>query len=138
MAAVIISAAPVAADGVFRVDVRVRDLGLERPDGGVHQSRTAAGFYEAQPLPARTRRHLAEKPLAVMQALVRIVPAGGVILDPFMGSGTMGVAALHEGRRFLGVEISRSFFEVAKTRLSHQVQHGADRNTAEFPDREAA
>jgi len=46
------------------------------------------GFYEAQPLPARTRRHLAEKPLSVMRALARIVPAGGIILDPFMGSGT--------------------------------------------------
>jgi site-specific DNA-methyltransferase (adenine-specific) len=75
------------------------------------------GFYEAQPLSARARRHLTEKPLTVMRALVRIVPPGGIILDPFMGSGTTGVAALNEGRRFIGVEISDSFFETAWERI---------------------
>jgi site-specific DNA-methyltransferase (adenine-specific) len=76
------------------------------------------GFYEVQPLPARTRRHLAENPLAVMRALVRIVPASGIILDPFMGSGTTGVAALDEGRRFIGVEIDGSHFAVARERIT--------------------
>ncbi len=80
------------------------------------------GFYEAQPLPARTRQHLAEKPLSVMRALVRIVPAGGIVLDPFMGSGTTGVAALREGRRFLGVEISDSFLQAATERIAIESQ----------------
>jgi site-specific DNA-methyltransferase (adenine-specific) len=52
-----------------------------------------------------------------MRKLVRIVPADATILDPFMGSGTTGVAAVAEGRRFIGAEMTEHFCEVAKRRI---------------------
>ncbi len=63
------------------------------------------------------KHHLAGKPTALMRELVRVVPEGGLVVDPFMGSGTTGVAALQAGRRFIGVEISREYFDVATERI---------------------
>jgi site-specific DNA-methyltransferase (adenine-specific) len=60
------------------------------------------GFIEA-PSP-RDREHPTQKPLEVMRHLMVLARPGGIVLDPFAGSGTTGVAALVEGRRFLGVE----------------------------------
>lgn len=74
------------------------------------------GFYQASP--PREREHITQKPLSVMRELVKIVPPGGVILDPFMGSGTTGVAALNEGRRFIGVELTEHYAKVAADRLA--------------------
>lgn len=75
------------------------------------------GFYQANS--PRERDHITQKPIEVMRELVKIVPRGGVILDPFMGSGTTGVAALIEGRRFVGVELTPHFAEVAERRIRH-------------------
>ena len=52
-----------------------------------------------------------------MQRLVRICPPDGVVLDPFAGSGTTGVAALLEGRTFLGVEVAAEYVRIARDRL---------------------
>lgn len=73
------------------------------------------GFFEGSP--PRERDHITQKPVDVMRELVKIVPEGGVILDPFMGSGTTGVAALIERRRFVGVEMTEHFAAVAERRL---------------------
>jgi site-specific DNA-methyltransferase (adenine-specific) len=43
-----------------------------------------------------------------MQQLDQVCPEGGTVLDPFTGSGSTGVAALREGRRFVGVELPRT------------------------------
>ena len=43
--------------------------------------------------------------------------AGDVVLDPFMGSGSTGVACVQEGRRFIGIEREDTYFEVAKRRI---------------------
>lgn len=43
---------------------------------------------------------------------------GDVVLDPFMGSGTTGVAAIEAGRKFIGIEISPSYFSIALKRIS--------------------
>jgi site-specific DNA-methyltransferase (adenine-specific) len=69
---------------------------------GMLGSRALAGFLQANP--PRVRDHITQKPLQIMRELVKIAPVGGVVLDPFAGAGTTGVAALHEGRRFVGVE----------------------------------
>lgn len=63
------------------------------------------------------RLHQVGKPEPVMQEIVRVVPKGGVILDPFMGSATTGVAALRAGCQFIGVEMSHTYYVVAKERL---------------------
>jgi site-specific DNA-methyltransferase (adenine-specific) len=53
-----------------------------------------------------------------MRELVRLItPPGGLVLDPFTGSGTTGMAARLEGRRFLGIEREPEFFEIAKCRI---------------------
>lgn len=71
--------------------------------------------------PHYTKRvHLTEKPVDLLRELVRVCPAGGVVLDPFAGSGATGVAALLEGRRFLGVELSAEYHARALARL-HEV-----------------
>lgn len=66
----------------------------------------------------RDRMHQTQKPLAIYRDLVKLAPPGGVVLDPFLGSGTTGVAALMEGRRFVGVEMSAEYVEVARQRLA--------------------
>jgi site-specific DNA-methyltransferase (adenine-specific) len=63
------------------------------------------------------KHHITGKPTAVMQQLVRICPPGGTVLDPFAGSGTTGVAALLEGRRFIGMEITDEYAGIARDRL---------------------
>jgi site-specific DNA-methyltransferase (adenine-specific) len=74
------------------------------------------GFYQAQP--PRERDHITQKPLDVMRSLVRIAPKGGVVLDPFMGAGTTGVAAVLEGRSFIGFEITSEYFAAAERRIT--------------------
>ena len=73
------------------------------------------GFYQASS--PREREHITQKPLSVMRDLVKICPEGGTVLDPFAGSGTTGVAALIEGRKFIGVEMTEHYAEVAANRL---------------------
>lgn len=68
------------------------------------------------------RRHITEKPLDVMAELVSIAPEGGLVLDPFCGSGTTGEAALAAGRRFIGLEISGHYANVARDRLTDHIR----------------
>lgn len=73
------------------------------------------GWYIAkQP---KAREHITQKPVDLMRALVQIVPQGGTVLDPFAGAGTTGVAAVLEGRNFIGVELSTHYAEIAGRRL---------------------
>ncbi|MDH6216660.1 DNA modification methylase [Streptomyces pseudovenezuelae] len=68
--------------------------------------------------------HITQKPVEVMQELVKICPPGGTVLDPFTGSGTTGVAALREGRQFIGVELSKHYADIAEERLQNALtQH---------------
>lgn len=75
------------------------------------------GFYEMPPPRGESREHITQKPLTLMRSLVQIVPVGGVVLDPFMGSGTTGVAAVLEGRQFIGVELTEHYYRVAAERI---------------------
>jgi site-specific DNA-methyltransferase (adenine-specific) len=61
--------------------------------------------------------HLTGKPVRLMAELVRPVVPGGIILDPFTGSGSTGVAAVMSGRRFIGVEREGVYIEIARARL---------------------
>jgi site-specific DNA-methyltransferase (adenine-specific) len=66
--------------------------------------------------------HPTEKPLALIQYLVETVPESGILLDPFMGSGTTGVACVNLGRRFIGIEINEKYFDIACTRIEEAVK----------------
>lgn len=62
--------------------------------------------------------HPSPKPLEYMiKLLIRITNDGQTILDPFMGSGTTGVACVQTGRKFIGIEIEPRYFEIAVKRI---------------------
>lgn len=63
------------------------------------------------------KHHMTGKPTKLMQQLVQCVPPGGTVLDPFMGSGTTGVACRLEGRKFIGIEMDRGYYDVAERRI---------------------
>lgn len=72
--------------------------------------------------------HPTVKPLKLMRWLVRLAcPPGGVVLDPTVGSGSTGAAALLEGRRFIGIELDPFYVEIAATRIAHWAPEGTPR-----------
>ena len=97
--------------------------------GGVSyaDSGTAQRFFPQFRYAAKARRsernagcnfHPTVKPLAVMEWLVRLAcPAGGLVLDPFAGSGTTGVVCQRLGRSFLGIEIDPDYHAIARRRI---------------------
>jgi site-specific DNA-methyltransferase (adenine-specific) len=76
------------------------------------------GFYICNAPRGEVRDHITQKPVELMTQLLEVAPAGGVVLDPFMGSGTTGVACITTGRKFIGVELDRTHFEAACARIS--------------------
>lgn len=62
--------------------------------------------------------HPTQKPTAVIQWCIEQVSPATTILDPFMGSGTTGVAAVKLGRKFIGIEIEPKYFDIACRRIS--------------------
>lgn len=68
--------------------------------------------------PKRRNHHPTVKPTALMQYLCRLVtPPGGVVLDPFMGSGSTGAAAMLEGFQFIGIEREAEYVAIARERI---------------------
>ena len=64
--------------------------------------------------------HPTVKPVALMSYLVRLVtPPNGIVLDPFMGSGSTGIAARLEGFKFLGMEMDEDYFKIAESRIEN-------------------
>lgn len=77
------------------------------------------GYYLARaPRANEGRIHITQKPVDVLRSIVRIAPLGGLVIDPFAGSGTTGVACLHEGRRFAGCEMNPEVYETAVHRMA--------------------
>lgn len=64
-----------------------------------------------------TRVHPTQKPVPVMEWCLSHVPDAQTILDPFMGSGTTGVACANLGRKFIGIEIEPKYFDIACKRI---------------------
>jgi len=64
--------------------------------------------------------HPTVKPVTLMRYLCKLVtPIGGVVLDPFAGSATTGIAAILEGFEFIGIEREAEYFEIAQKRYGH-------------------
>ena len=72
--------------------------------------------FETKPM---QNHHPTVKPIALMRYLVRLTktPTGGVVLDPFTGSGTTGIACVLEGREFIGLEREAEYIEIAEKRI---------------------
>lgn len=110
---------------------------------GHTDSGTAARFFYCAKASRKDRgegnTHPTVKPTELMRYLCRLVaPLGGVVLDPFMGSGSTGKAALLEDFRFLGIERERDYFEIAKARIEYAGGMGAVEPRRVDPDREEA
>lgn len=70
--------------------------------------------------------HPCQFPVAIPQRLIRALsPHGGLVLDPFMGSGSTGVAALIEGRHFVGAEIQKNYYDISVDRLKDAAEGNA-------------
>ena len=66
------------------------------------------------------KTHPTVKPLELMKYLVRLVtPKNGLVLDPFMGSGSTGMAAREEDFQFIGIEKEEEYYEIAKARIKN-------------------
>lgn len=71
--------------------------------------------------PSNKNIHPTVKPTDLMAYLCRLVtPPGGVVLDPFMGSGSTGKAAVREGFRFIGIEMDADYLSIAEARIAHE------------------
>ena len=60
-----------------------------------------------------------------MRGIIKIAPPSGVVLDPFMGSGTTGVACVQSGRKFIGIEIEPKYFDIACRRIEAATKQGS-------------
>ena len=81
-----------------------------------------AGKLNADGNDAR-REHPTQKPVALMiWCIEQLPPSASIILDPYMGSGTTGVAAVKLGRRFVGVEIEPRYFDIARKRIEEAMR----------------
>lgn len=92
---------------------------VERTEGsaGIENPRAGAGRSAGQ----IRNYHPTVKPLKLMQWLVRLVGCqpGSVVLDPYMGSGTTGMAAVGQGYRFVGCEMDADYYRIAAARVRH-------------------
>jgi site-specific DNA-methyltransferase (adenine-specific) len=106
---------------------RDRDEGLDLPEAtpGEKTGRAdgSAGINPYAGSRAPTRNiHPTVKPTDLMRYLVRLVtPPGGTVLDPFMGSGSTGKAAVLEGFGFVGIEREERYLDIARARITHAV-----------------
>jgi site-specific DNA-methyltransferase (adenine-specific)/modification methylase len=70
------------------------------------------------------RYHPTQKPLEVMKWVIKLCPKAQTILDPYMGSGTTGVAAVQMGRKFTGIEREAKYFDIACQRIEQAYAQG--------------
>ncbi len=93
-----------------------RDEGVAGVAGVAGVGALRDGGRESQP---RMNHHPTVKPTELMRYLCRLVtPSGGVVLDPFTGSGSTGKAAALEGFRFIGIEREAEYVEIARARIA--------------------
>lgn len=78
------------------------------------------GLYRYSNVQSSDRVHQTEKPLQLITDLLEIVPAGSVVLDPFMGSGTTAVACIRSGRNYIGFELDERYHAIAQKRIESE------------------
>jgi DNA modification methylase len=100
-----------------------RNAGLEElplKESGIKND-SGRGFSESDPHKKIFNQnfHPTVKPIKLMEYLCKLItPPGGVVLDPFMGSGTTGKAAINLGFKFVGIEREKEYFEIAQKRIN--------------------
>jgi site-specific DNA-methyltransferase (adenine-specific) len=110
-----------------KVSKAERNMGL---DGFEDKENKITNFYQdkldgtPRKTPTVKNNHPTVKPVTLMAYLCRLItPPNGVILDPFMGSGSTGIAALLEGFNFVGLELDEDYFKIAEARIENFEQY---------------
>lgn len=81
-----------------------------------------ARVFDFDPLAHKSyhgKQHPTQKPVELMEWCLSFLPEAQTILDPFMGSGTTGVACMNLGRKFIGIEIEPRYFDIACERIEN-------------------
>ena len=78
------------------------------------------GVY-THPVSAAQKNHLTSKPVALIEDLLAVTATDATVLDPFMGGGSVGAACLRTGRGYVGVELSREYFDISRARLEEEL-----------------
>ena len=74
-------------------------------------------------------KHPTQKPIALMEHFIQLLSnEGDVVLDPFMGSGCTGVAAIRNHRNFIGVELDPEYYAIAQKRINEEIPHEGKTN----------
>ena len=77
-----------------------------------------SSILKFNPVHPKARHHPTEKPVTLLEYLIgKITDSSQTVLDPFMGSGTTGVACANLGRKFIGIEIEKKYFDIACERM---------------------
>jgi DNA modification methylase len=93
------------------------ELPIQRPD---LRTSTGMGTFEEKGIQPQRNFHPTVKPTLLMQYLIRLVtPDNGIVLDPFTGSGSTGKAAILEGKRFVGIELTAEYLPIIEGRLKN-------------------
>lgn len=112
------------------------NLARTKEDGGDVVEAEGGGFNAAR---KRKNNHPTVKPTALMAYLCRLVTQpGGLVLDPFMGSGSTGKAALREGFRFIGIEREENYMRIAEARVVSGAGKAATKRQPAVRDRKKA
>jgi site-specific DNA-methyltransferase (adenine-specific) len=99
-----------------KASAKDRDEGVAGVAGGMSGRRDGS----MGSITMRKNTHPTVKPTDLMRYLCRLVtPPGGIVLDPFMGSGSTGKAAILEGFQFIGIERETEYLAIAEARISH-------------------
>lgn len=83
---------------------------------------TSRNILDVPNVKAGTKVHVCQKPVELMSILINNSSnEGDIVCDPFMGSGSTGVACLETGRRFVGMEIEEQYYNIAEDRIKNVV-----------------
>lgn len=117
---------------VAKASKRDRNEGLDELEAVKAGSMTGAEYREGKPTnhPMRQNFHPTVKPTQLMRYLIKLVtPPGGTVLDPFTGSGSTGKAALLDGYKFIGAELTEEYLPIIEGRLKWAVENRVDDET---------
>lgn len=120
-----------------KVKPKERDEGLERfiatsaSDMTGGRKEGSAGLNDQRAGAGRTNgaknNHPTVKPIALMSYLCRLIaPPGGTVLDPWMGSGSTGRAAIEEGFNFIGIDLNPDYVTIASARIAHSFKKSTE------------
>jgi len=83
------------------------------------------GVFRYSSPPTGQRIHSTQKPEGLLSQLVQVAKREEIVLDPFMGSGTTGVACVKQGRKFIGIELSKHYFDITCKRIEQAVSENS-------------